>query len=437
MAIEFHCPYCTSAIRVKDNAAGKRGRCPRCEQQLIVPIVHPHPSAQQAAPAQLAPQVQQAPRTQAAPPEPPVLEPPSLEPSPEPSREAALAPSIDQPPADVVVPALQLPTDPAPPAAAVRSRRRRSSNRLAMILLAVSMLAVVIVAAVLWRNSQPVRLEGTLAGEFVSAATLSPVEIPASDIPAADDIRSLVLNALRSLPYTLKSQLVVTEFRGSDTGLQIRLIPTTNTAIVRVNPTDDEPLAAWLQEHASVARARRTADLQDAMGKFLTEYAASETEGLPISDPGFYRNHLGLAAHTLGFGYVVSAIADRQICPCVHEDDVGNLYFAVPADTTEFRLSARTLDDGRRYFPGNYTVRCDARPETVEVVEPGERAEPATTPGKETPAEPKSDDAAGKPGTAPMSSPMSDSPAGSSKSGGMFESEDTPGTPPDTGSGTK
>ncbi|MEX1095897.1 MAG: hypothetical protein WED34_07600 [Planctomycetales bacterium] len=37
MAIEFHCPYCTAAIRVADTAAGKRGRCPKCAQRVMIP----------------------------------------------------------------------------------------------------------------------------------------------------------------------------------------------------------------------------------------------------------------------------------------------------------------------------------------------------------------------------------------------------------------
>jgi predicted Zn finger-like uncharacterized protein len=37
MAIEFQCPYCTAMIRVGDDAAGKRGKCPKCATTLMVP----------------------------------------------------------------------------------------------------------------------------------------------------------------------------------------------------------------------------------------------------------------------------------------------------------------------------------------------------------------------------------------------------------------
>src|SRR4051812_25599149 len=37
MALEFDCPYCKATIRVPDNTAGKRGRCPQCASQLTIP----------------------------------------------------------------------------------------------------------------------------------------------------------------------------------------------------------------------------------------------------------------------------------------------------------------------------------------------------------------------------------------------------------------
>lgn len=37
MAIEFECPECEKTIRVKDSAAGKTGRCPKCRVLLLIP----------------------------------------------------------------------------------------------------------------------------------------------------------------------------------------------------------------------------------------------------------------------------------------------------------------------------------------------------------------------------------------------------------------
>ncbi len=38
MAIEFHCEHCGKKVRTKDEAAGKRGRCPYCKQSVYIPM---------------------------------------------------------------------------------------------------------------------------------------------------------------------------------------------------------------------------------------------------------------------------------------------------------------------------------------------------------------------------------------------------------------
>ena len=37
MGIKFTCPHCNSALNVKSNLAGKRGRCPKCEAKIDIP----------------------------------------------------------------------------------------------------------------------------------------------------------------------------------------------------------------------------------------------------------------------------------------------------------------------------------------------------------------------------------------------------------------
>ena len=46
--ISFSCPHCNKALRVKDELAGKRGKCPGCGQAFAIPAT----SASAAAPAQ-------------------------------------------------------------------------------------------------------------------------------------------------------------------------------------------------------------------------------------------------------------------------------------------------------------------------------------------------------------------------------------------------
>src|SRR6187399_1705282 len=41
MAIEFDCPNCRARIRTPDEAAGKKARCPQCQQISPVPVSTP------------------------------------------------------------------------------------------------------------------------------------------------------------------------------------------------------------------------------------------------------------------------------------------------------------------------------------------------------------------------------------------------------------
>ncbi len=37
MSISFHCEYCGKRIQAPDTAAGKKGKCPACHNQIFVP----------------------------------------------------------------------------------------------------------------------------------------------------------------------------------------------------------------------------------------------------------------------------------------------------------------------------------------------------------------------------------------------------------------
>ncbi|MEX2559823.1 MAG: hypothetical protein WD403_07900, partial [Pirellulales bacterium] len=45
MSIRFVCPL-GHRLKVPDHRAGKKGRCPRCHQRVIVPVSDPRPSGQ-------------------------------------------------------------------------------------------------------------------------------------------------------------------------------------------------------------------------------------------------------------------------------------------------------------------------------------------------------------------------------------------------------
>src|SRR5437762_8059246 len=39
MTLKFSCPHCRKAIRVKEELAGKKAKCPACQQVLTIPTV--------------------------------------------------------------------------------------------------------------------------------------------------------------------------------------------------------------------------------------------------------------------------------------------------------------------------------------------------------------------------------------------------------------
>src|SRR5688572_19816201 len=93
MAIEFECPVCNATIRVKDEAAGKKGRCPQCKSLLLVPEMDDESAEPPSSPLPVPPQ--------------PVAPPPTAPVSREPLPAVPSAPAapIEVPPAPIAPPA--------------------------------------------------------------------------------------------------------------------------------------------------------------------------------------------------------------------------------------------------------------------------------------------------------------------------------------------
>ncbi|MFK7819484.1 MAG: hypothetical protein AB8G99_12260 [Planctomycetaceae bacterium] len=259
-------------------------------------------------------------------------------------------------------------------------------------ILGVCFVTIIGLLGYLWWVNKPLVLEGTLEGEVVSATTLRPATV---DVTSIDQpTRKSVLDALRELPYSLKSSLVVTEFRSRSDALEVRLVPTTTTTVVRVSPKEDPQLAAWVAEQQTVLATRRQTELLEATQRFFDDYSAYRADGTRMGDGGYYRNRLGLGATNVSLGYFVEAVASNQACPCVFEDSQGNLYFVVPRQTSSFTVRGRKLSDGTRLFPGTYTVDCSAIRESFEVVTP--------------PTDPKADESKAGSDSEPTSSDQGD-----------------------------
>lgn len=57
MTIHFYCPL-GHRLAVPDERAGKKGRCPMCQQLVIAPVANPMPSGRDKAPTPLKPKAE-------------------------------------------------------------------------------------------------------------------------------------------------------------------------------------------------------------------------------------------------------------------------------------------------------------------------------------------------------------------------------------------
>ncbi len=272
---------------------------------------------------------------------------------------------------------------------------------MAMTILGLCFATIVGLGGYLWWSSQPKVLEGALDGEIVGKSVLPSVIIPITDVTVTADKQTGVLDSLAELPYSLKGS-VVTEFYSSNSELKLRVVPTSETMLVRVSPSLNDKLKTWLEENQDRVTIERSSDLRESASKFFAEFNPLDTIKLPRSDQGYYRNRFALSALNPGLGYFVEATTATRVCPCVFEDSVGNLHFAVPQGTTSFRIRGRTLDDATM-FPGTFTVTC-YQPEQVQATEPTEPA-PSEQKTEEPPAD-KSNSANEEPADSSMQSEM-------------------------------
>ncbi len=142
--------------------------------------------------------------------------------------------------------------------------------------------------------------------------------------------------------------------------------------------------------------------------KKLTEYtqeklSSSGGRGVPF-DAAAVRDAIGLNGRLNTLGFLVEAIVQGRAVRCASEDQEGNLYFALPRGITGFQVRGRTLSDGKRHFPGEYTIVVDPKPipETPAAPEPadsdptssesgGSESDPDSKPEPMTDSQPESE----------------------------------------------
>lgn len=361
MAILFDCPFCTSTIQVPDSAAGRQGKCPRCQKKLLVPSLPETARETSAAePAPSAPAAASSAPTEAGEVDPLAGLPAAGEPD-DPLAFLAEASAAEKPAAtDNPLEALAgAATKRTSVSRALKKRRsRRRSGGLLVPLAFASVLAAV--GGFYFYTSQP-KLEGTLTGAMRLDAVDPPTGVVRAElIDIKPAVRREVLSDLEDHPLRMKSteNLMEVELRGGDAGLEVAVWETPKTRFFSVNFRRNPLLNAWVNDHVTQYNTARANEMAAAATRFCIDWATSLTEGTPPPELLPYRNRLGLNALRGGAGWLLVAVVNGTSYPCVYEEvAAGELWFLLPEDTRSFRLTGRELDDGTRPFPGNYTVK--------------------------------------------------------------------------------
>jgi hypothetical protein len=364
MALEFNCPYCQAVIRVPDASAGKRGRCPKCATKISIPKASAVRKAAGVAP----------------------ILPPGFEPEPpstpvesddevvfeeyDPSRDASLELTAGShvAPGDIVLPVSVAPAFPPDPRPIVRLpdsvlskkvRRRRSSAWIWIVVALLLLGGGGVAGFTLWRQQQA-NLTGKLTGQLVETAGLPVKVIPKSEIEMPTDDADQIFQELERTPIPLMSSrgLATVHFQANEQGLVISVAPGSATSLYRVPIHGDAKLETWLREHEAELEQIRREDVAIAANqlfRLLKKFFAKQASGAEL---GPFRDSVGLAGSVSGLGHVVQAVHQRDVYPCVYQDDEA-LYFLLPAGVKRFQIQGKARAKSPIFFPGKYDVEID------------------------------------------------------------------------------
>ncbi len=302
MPIQFQCPSCNAAIRVDESAAGKKGKCPQCSRELIIPRPAPGPS---------------------------------------PSDNAGF-PSISV-------------RESSGARRSASRRRQRTGSRFWAVFAPLLLFAIVVGTMVflLWETEAD--LEGKLPGEVASDFEIPPQELTATDLGISEDSFASLLEAMRTAPppIGLIPKRMRLTIEAVEDAIRISIQKTNQTELIRVSVDADRELRAWLLEHrAELDQSKRKA-AQETMAEFVKSLQTSYEENLPF-DTASWASRLVVLFES-GLGYVTHAVTNDRGVRCVFESDAGELYFLLPKSTKSFVLEGRP--EASVSFPGRYTIR--------------------------------------------------------------------------------
>ena len=432
MAIEFDCPACDATIRVKDDAAGKKGRCPRCKVLLLVPDpgpedeLDPDPAAD--APAD---DVSIAEPDETASPTDGVsvletsgsMSTDTLPVGPEagwtpPADTMPLGAGVEADDSDVsgIPDQSDMPAE-APPEEAdfpfipdvapggagsslrTTHRARRDPTRpfTTALVAIVGLLSVMAVGWFLYRSTQP-----SLAGALTAERARSIMQEPASFAPPTrgvpqEDVDA-VLKVLNNDGLPIRSEYVDVLLRADDRQVQVFVDPGPRSDAVRLSLGEHPGVQAALAKNRQRIADLKQQELNRATADLFRDYATFLEQGSAVRRLPEYRNQVALNAAVGTIGYAIEAIVSGYPFPCVHEDDAGNCYFLLPKGTTAFRVRGRELTDGSTPLAVDFEVTVVDAPVESTPAKPQEQEEIDKTPAQEDQVEPTEDADAPKTG---------------------------------------
>lgn len=393
MAIEFNCPFCTAAIRVADTAAGKIGRCPKCNTRLRVPqpvgpgdasgrppsAAPPHPEPDPAVPTQ--PEVPpDKPLASAGPGDLPDI--PDFTALADSAGESFVAPEVTDSPAEPTIPLIDVGDAAAEPIHQRVARRSQTNWHALLVPLICSLILVIAGVGYWWMHRET--LTGELTGERMPVGTTVSDSIQRFVPDVSTELWQAALTGLREDPVVIQSDLIVLEIRGAGRALEVSLYAGRDADLVRVDVRRNPVVNQFCIDAAETLDDDRSAEFKAATTQFLRDWDNAAASGMLMGNGREYRDSVGINALVDGLGYHSAALVGNKLYPCVSADQDGRLYFIVPHDVSKFLITERKSPEKPSVFPTEYAL-------TVNVVTPAvETPEPATenAPDESTDAEP-------------------------------------------------
>ena len=330
MAIEFDCPRCSATIRVPDAYSGRQGRCPQCNERLLVPLVAV-PDVSQQQPAFLPP-----------------------------AGTAAPSASVSTPVAGSVVEVM--PASAARPSKTRSSRynRRRPSRSLVIGIPVIGFLLLLAILALTIQTGP--EMQGVIKGRILAEKSLPRTVVPWSDTGVSNDQQQLLQAALAENPETFSSELLVCRLLGTPTGLEIQLTAATGARWCAVNPHDagQKALAVWLKQQRVRLGEQRRKEMNETLSAWCQDKVRQISGEQIAIDAANARDNGVLNATVDSLGYSMQARAGKRLVRAAAEDDAGWIYFCVPGDTESLIVEGRGHGNSGLLFPGRYEVTLEA-----------------------------------------------------------------------------